>query len=93
MLIDIPVTIIFDDDGSHKPAGPDRTMKRTFTMRYDTTDSDREAEFAMRYGNSLGTFSKDRDGVLFAFLSSEMDRVIKEEAEQDPESYRAEVAP
>lgn len=94
MLIDIPVTIIFNDDGSWRAGGSDSRMKRTFTMRYDTDNAvERPAQIIVHYGASRADPFADGEGILFTLMPESADKAIRELVAKFPEDYRAEVEP
>lgn len=91
MLIEIPVTITFDHQQPDRPGG--RHSSRVFTVRYDTTDTYVPLSFIPHYPpRSNETWTTDKDGILFGFLSDSADRQIKRMAEQDPDTYAAKAA-
>jgi hypothetical protein len=84
MLIQIPVTITFDVEGTASYRRP----PRVFTMRYDTEDTDRPADYCNQYPPPKdAAWYQDSAGVLFEFMSSAIDKAITKAAEADPESY------
>lgn len=88
MLVQIPVTITFDHAQPHVQGG--RAMSNVFTMRYDTVDTDRSAEWTDHYPPRPNAhWITDEQGVLFDVLTSSADKAIRDMAERDPETYRA----
>jgi hypothetical protein len=86
MLIDIPVTIKFDCKS--KSAQDPLDHARVFTMRYDTTDTDKPAQWINYYPPRADShWIADTQGVLFDLLTSGADKAIKKSAEADPETY------
>ena len=90
MLIDIPVTICFDHDSTWRAP---HSAGRVFTMRYDTVDTDKKAQWTTDYPPKPNShWITDEQGVLFDLLTSEADRAIRRRAEQEPTDYAAKVA-
>lgn len=89
MLIEIPVFMAFDANPLHSRGHIDRAAgSRVFTMRLDTEDTGRPAQYCTEYPPKPESFwSTDSDNVLFALLPSTIDRQLRERAELDPESY------
>jgi len=80
MMIDIPVFIAFDCSDGYA-ATVRRNHQRVFTMRFDTDDGDKPAQFCTSYPPTARShWSTDKDGVLFAMFSRECDEAIKRRA-------------
>lgn len=91
MLIDIPVTIKFDCESKIAQGPLDHA--RIFTMRYDTVDTDKEAQWTDHYPPRPDAhWITDTQGVLFDLLTSAADKSIRRMAEADPETYCADPA-
>lgn len=93
MLIDIPVFICFNAQGS-VPAYTGRSSEvfgRTFTMRFDPENDSVRPQYANEYPPKSDTkFWPDDAGLLFDLLpSSATDKRFLELANADPESYFA----
>lgn len=92
MLIDIPVSIAFDCESPQRLGRHDRET-RVFTMRYDTRDTDRSAQWCLQYPPPANPqWITDEQGVLFDLLTSAADKSITSRAERDPETYCADPA-
>jgi len=88
MLIQIPVIITFDCTDLHSATRAALGASRTFTMRFDTADTSVPASFTDSYPPRDGaTWSPDKEGVLFALFTRQVDAAIAKRAEADPESY------
>lgn len=90
MLIQIPVTIGFNCEDGHATFRAARGFARTFTVRYDTADSDRPAEYCTAYPPpDNASWYPDHAGILLEFMPSNVDRAITAAAERYPEGYAA----
>lgn len=89
MLIQIPVIIIFDAASIHNLGAS--AGQRAFTVRYDTEDTDRHAEWCNYYPSRPDThWIVDEQGVFFDLLTSAADKAITRRAEQNNASYQVE---
>jgi hypothetical protein len=94
MIVEIPVTIIFDHDAELSANVFDayRAGRRVFGMRYDTLDLNAPAQWTPYWPPSPhAAWHIDTEGLLFSFLTARADRAIRERAENDPETYSATV--
>ena len=91
MLIEIPVTISFDHHIPERAGG--HAMSKVFTMRYDTTDTDVQAQWTDHYPPRPNAhWITDTQGVLFDLLTSSADKALRDLAARDPETYAAKAA-
>jgi hypothetical protein len=89
MLIDVPVTICFD---TQDPRGPQR-IEHTFTMRYETDDTDKPAQWCRDYPpDKRSRFYTNDDGLLFDLLPRNAEKVIAQRAARSPIDYCADEA-
>jgi hypothetical protein len=93
MLIQIPVTIVFDCESTHPVNRSGRGHARIFTLRYDTVDTAAPASYTTSYppaANALWT--EDRDGLLLDMMRSDMEAAIKAKATRHPTDYCSDTA-
>ena len=88
MLIEIPVYVAFDVETTHSVSRQRAAGDRVITMRYDLTDNHAVAQFCLEYPpRPTSHWSVDKEGVLFALLTSKADAEINKRAAGDPKTY------
>lgn len=93
MLVDIPVLVAID---CHRPdwkAIGGAVQHRIITMRFDVDDDDAPAQFTLDHpAHEKSHWSIDKDGVLFALISSDRYRRLVERVRANPVDYCADQA-
>lgn len=91
MMIDVPVFIAFDcnpHSSRHSNQVAYCAGSCVFTLRYDTNDGDKPAQFCTGYPPTERSFwVTDKDGVLVGMLDSKTDQKLTKRAEEDPIGY------
>lgn len=91
MMVVIPVLVAFDcfpQSSTHHRDVNHAAGKRVFSMRYDTTDTDKLAAWCLQYPPPENAhWIDDAQGVLFDLITGDADKAITRRAEADPGTY------
>lgn len=93
MLIDVPVTVVFDCDSTMRVNRYGDSHGRTFMLRYDTEDTDAPARYtAGDPQNPAARWVVDKEGIFFELMSSGVEAKISARAAKYPADYCADQA-
>jgi hypothetical protein len=86
MIIELPVTIVWDWEGN-RSLGKHRRLRRTFTVRMSTQDDAGPLTYCTEYPPRENSRWQVDHGVLSTLLSNEANSEICMRAVDDPEGY------